>query len=238
MHHFFSAACRQGNPCTLSPDESRHLVKVLRHRAGDEVALLDGAGNLFSARVELADLRKAVVLPIGILQSSPAPSPRFELAVAPTKNIARTEWLVEKAVEIGVSAIHFFESANSERKVVKQERMQRIVGSALKQSGGLWLPELHEMQDFTAMMRKFAAFEGQRFIAWCEEKPETSLADAVRKGSDAVVLIGPEGDFSRNEVEAAIKSGFSPVHLGEARLRTETAGLVALHTLHLLNSLA
>ena len=157
----------------------------------------------------------------------------LHIAMAPTKNMDRTEWFAEKATEIGFDELTFLNCRFSERKVIKTERIEKILISAVKQSLKATLPILNEMIDFNKFMNK--DFKGQKFIAHCYEGEKPLLKDVLHKGEDALVLIGPEGDFSPEEVEKAIAKGFTPVSLGKSRLRTETAALVACHTLNLLN---
>jgi len=157
----------------------------------------------------------------------------LHVAMAPTKNMDRTEWFVEKATEIGFDELTFLNSRYSERKVIKTERVEKILVSAVKQSLKASKPVLHEMTDFN----KFIAqdFKGQKFICHCNEGEKKLLKEVIVPGEDAVILIGPEGDFSEEEVAKALSCGFQPVSLGKSRLRTETAALVAVHTLNLFN---
>ena len=153
--------------------------------------------------------------------------------MAPTKNIDRTEWFTEKATEIGFDELSFLNCRYSERKVIKKERIEKILVSAVKQSLKATMPVLNEMTDFNKFVSR--DFKGQKFIAHCYEGEKPLLKDILRSGEDALVMIGPEGDFSEEEVAKAIAAGFQPVSLGKSRLRTETAALVACHTLNLLN---
>ena len=156
--------------------------------------------------------------------------------MAPTKNMDRTEWFAEKATEIGFDELTFLNCRFSERKVIKTERIQKILVSAIKQSLKARLPRLNEMTDFNKFVRQ--PFNGQKFIAHCYEGEKPLLRDVSKRGQDALVLIGPEGDFSEEEVKTAVAQGFQPVSLGRSRLRTETAALVACHILNLQNQLA
>ena len=155
------------------------------------------------------------------------------MAVSPTKNIDRYEWFLEKATEIGMDTIIPLIGRYSERKEIKPDRLEKVMISAIKQSIKAYLPQLQPIQTFKALLKTPAT--GQRFIAHCYEGEKVLLRDAVVKGKDVLILIGPEGDFSEEEVQAAILAGFVPVSLGAARLRTETAALVACHTVNLIN---
>ena len=160
----------------------------------------------------------------------------LHIAIAPTKNMDRLEWFVEKATEIGISEITPLLCRYSERKVVKLERINKIIVSAMKQSKKSLLPQLNEMISFNDFIKKCEGHDNC-FIAHCYNQNKQSLSQLYLKGNDATIVIGPEGDFSEEEVESALKNGFSPITLGESRLRTETAGIVACHTIQLLNSL-
>ncbi len=214
----------------LPADEASHAVRVLRLMAGDEMMLMDGQGTFYRAAVTMASNHHCMY---EIQESLPQPRPwegHIHLAIAPTKLMDRMEWMVEKAVEIGVDEISFLDCKFSERDVVKTARLDKIVVSAMKQSRKAWKTELHDMVSFKDFI--VANREGVRYIAHCYEEVErTSLFEELKKRSagDAVtVMIGPEGDFSIDEVQMAVKAGFCPVHLGSSRLRTETAGLSAI----------
>ena len=153
--------------------------------------------------------------------------------MAPTKNMDRTEWFAEKATEIGLDELTFLNCRYSERKVIKTERIHKILVAAIKQSLKARLPQLNEMTDFNRFIRQ--SFNGQKFIAHCYPGEKLLLKDCLRRGEDALVLIGPEGDFSEEEVEEALAQGFRPISLGPSRLRTETAALVACHLMNLAN---
>ena len=214
----------------LSEEESKHAVRVLRLAAGDAVELLDGRGGHY--RAEIADANpKRCQLRITHHETI-APRPYFtHVAVAPTKNLDRMEWFVEKAVEIGVERISFLRCARSERRELKLERLEKIVVSALKQSGQAWLPQLDEMTDFAAFVA--AATPETTFIAHLEEGERTALAQVAAQGPGCCVLIGPEGDFTPAEIALALGRGIRPVTLGASRLRTETAALAAVFTAQL-----
>ncbi len=253
--------------CTLDAEESRHAVRVLRLREGDELHVTDGKGNLYTCRIITADDRAAVIrneeLVIRNSQdasvSIPNSSliiPNLHLAVAPTKNPSRMEWLVEKAVEIGVGEITLLNCDHSERSFLKTDRLEKLAVSAMKQSLHTLLPEIHPATSLREVIRNYeleirnsqdasapipnSSFliphSIQKFIAHCEaDKPRVPLATALQPGHDAVVLIGPEGDFSEEEIVLALDCGFQPVSLGPSRLRTETAALYAVTAFNLIN---
>ncbi len=214
----------------LPADEASHAVKVLRLTAGDEMILMDGQGVFYRAVVTVASNHHCMY---DIQETIPQEHPwqgHIHLAIAPTKLTDRIEWMVEKAVEIGVDEISFLDCKFSERKVIKTSRLDKIVVAAMKQSRKAWKTELHEMipfKDFIAKER-----DGSKYLAHCYEEVErTSLFDELRKhrpDEHTTILIGPEGDFSIDEVKEAVKRGYQSVHLGTSRLRTETAGLSAV----------
>ncbi len=218
----------------LPEAESQHCVKVLRMSEGDEIGIIDGQGNRYRAEITLAHPKRCAVR---IVEQEDAANPwsaQVHIAIAPTKNLDRMEWFAEKVTEIGVDSITPLLCRFSERKELKTDRLRKILVSAMKQSLKAVLPDLPEMTPFA----KFVAqpFEGQKFIAHCYKDGERrELTEVYRPGENALVLIGPEGDFSPEEVDLAIACGFQPVMLGESRLRTETAGVVACHTIHVLN---
>ena len=218
----------------LSEEESKHAVRVLRLNVGDEVALVDGRGGLYTATVAEANPKRCQ---LRISQHThEVPRPHFtHVAVAPTKNLDRMEWFVEKAVEVGVERISFLRCARSERRELKLERLEKIAISALKQSGQAWLPQLDEMQDFGAFVAGVAP--ETTFIAHLEEGERTALTQVAGAGPGCCVLIGPEGDFTPQEIVLALARGIRPVTLGSSRLRTETAALAAVFTAQLLRSI-
>lgn len=231
MHIFYTPDIQ--NSPELPEEETAHAVRVLRLQPGDEVMLTDGTGNFYRARISLIAHKRCLVDIVETVPQPPLWSGHLHIAMAPTKNMDRTEWFAEKATEIGIDELTFLNCRYSERKVLKTERIAKILVSALKQSLKARLPRLNEMTDFKAFIQQ--PFSGQKFIAHCHEGEKTPLKDAVHKGEEAVVLIGPEGDFSEEEVHLAEEAGFIPVSLGPSRLRTETAALVACHILNLKN---
>lgn len=217
----------------LPEEESIHAIRVLRLQAGEEVTLTDGKGNFYRAEIGTAAGKRC---PVRILQALPQPplwNGHLHIAMAPTKNMDRTEWFAEKATEIGLDELTFLNCRFSERKVIKTERIAKILISAIKQSLKARLPQLNEMTDFKRFITQSS--ESQKFIAHCHEGAKPLLWDVLKPGLDAVVLIGPEGDFSEDEVKTAQANGFQSISLGNSRLRTETAALVACHLLNLKN---
>ena len=223
--------------CTLDAEESRHAVRVLRLREGDELNVTDGRGNLYRCQIVEANDKACVVEASELLSAFHFPLSTLHLAVAPTKNPSRMEWLVEKAVEIGVDEITLLNCDHSERSFLKTDRLEKLAISAMKQSLHTVLPEIHPAVSLRDLLSTFRfPLSTQKFIAHCEaDKPRTSLATALQPGKDAVVLIGPEGDFSEEEIALALECGFQPVSLGPSRLRTETAALYAVTAFNLIN---
>ena len=217
----------------LPDDEAGHCLRVLRLNVGDEVMLTDGRGAMRRAVIASTAGKRCRVEVTEVIPQPPLWTDHLHVAVAPTKNIDRMEWLAEKVTEIGIDELTFLDCRYSERRIVKLERMEKVIVSAMKQSLKARMPRVNAMIPFTRFVDRTAA--SQRFIAHCREGEKTLLRDAFRPGESTVVLIGPEGDFSPEEVEHALQAGFRPVSLGQSRLRTETAALVALHTMNLLS---
>ncbi len=218
----------------LPEEESAHCVRVLRLVAGDEILLTDGRGSFYRARLSHAQVKHCRY---EVLEQIPAPlswKAHIHIAMAPTKNMDRTEWFAEKATEIGINEISFIQCRYSERKEIKKQRIEKVLISAMKQSQKAVLPLLNEMQTFKQFISQ--PFTGQKLIAHCYPGNKPVLKDICHPGEDVIILIGPEGDFSEEEVAEAERNGFISVSLGDSRLRTETAALVACHTLRILNS--
>lgn len=231
MHVFYTPDIQKRNE--LPEEEAQHCARVLRLGVGDEITLTDGKGYFYQAEITAASNKRCLVSIRETVFQEPLWTCHLHIAMAPTKNMDRNEWFAEKATEIGFDELTFLNCRYSERKVIKNERIEKILISAIKQSLKARLPKLKEMMDFD----KFIAqdFQGQKFIAHCYEGEKPLLKNVLKAGEDALVLIGPEGDFSEEEVKKAIERGFVPISLGRSRLRTETAALVACHTLNLLN---
>ena len=223
------------NQTELPPDECAHAVRVLRLTTGDELFLMDGVGNYYRAQVTLASSHHCGYEILETLPQQRQWQGNVHLAIAPTKMMDRMEWMTEKITEIGIDELSFLDCQFSERRVVKLPRIEKIVVSAVKQSHKAWMPVLHEMTPFKTFIRQ--PHSGRKYIAHCyEEIPRSYLFDKLREPSDdtdATVLIGPEGDFSIDEVRQAIEAGYTSVHLGTSRLRTETAGLSAVMMMQL-----
>lgn len=219
----------------LPEEEAAHAVRVLRLQAGDEMMLMDGHGNFFRAEVTMASQKHCLYRVIETLPQQPQWKGHLHLAIAPTKMMERMEWFIEKAVEIGVDEVSFLNCQFSERKVLKLPRVDKIAVSAMKQSRKAWKTQLNDMESFKAFISREHA--GRKYIAHCyDEIARTYLYSELSQPSDsddALVLIGPEGDFSIDEVRMAIDYGFISVHLGDSRLRTETAGLSAVMMMQL-----
>ena len=219
----------------LSEDEAAHALRVLRLSVGSELEIMDGKGNLYRTTIDSISGKHCYVVPCAPLAKPKNWQGSVHIAIAPTKNMDRIEWFAEKATEIGLDAVTFLNCRFSERKVIKLERVERIVVSAMKQSLKYSKPVVGDMIDF----KKFIAQErpGAKFIAHCYDSERVLFKDVLVQGEEATVLIGPEGDFSPEEVELAVKAGYRPISLGSSRLRTETAALVACHTYILKNEI-
>ena len=219
---------------SFDKDESRHIAKVLRKKPGDILHITNGKGWLFTAEITIAAQKNCVV---SIISKSLHPKRKFNLhlAVAPTKMNDRFEWFLEKATEIGVETITPIICDHSERKVVKTERFEKIIQSAMKQSLQYYLPKLNPPVAFKDFINQH--FTDQIFIAHCEETDKKSLKSQLEQKMDCTILIGPEGDFSVKEIEMALQHHFIPVTLGETRLRTETAAIAACHSVAFLNEI-
>lgn len=221
--------------CELPAEEAAHVVRVLRLTTGDEINLTDGVGHFYQARITTATQKRCM---FEIIKQQDVPSPwhgSIHLAMAPTKNMDRIEWFAEKATEIGFDELSFLDCRFSERKVVKTERIDKILVSAMKQSHKSFKPRLNEMCSFKQFVS--TPFTGQKFIAHCYDMPsKPHLQQVLSSNESALVMIGPEGDFSIDEVNLAKEYGFVSISLGDSRLRTETAALVAVHLMQLAHS--
>lgn len=232
MHLFYTPDIKD-MVYTLNPEESKHCVRVLRLVEGEAVSLVDGRGNWYNGVITLADAKGCRVECREKIENHGRRDFRLHLAVAPTKNIDRTEWMLEKCTEMGIDEITMLNTCHSERKVVKDERLEKVIVAAMKQSLKAYLPQLNPMTGFKSFVA--SCRETHKFIAHCNEGEKKRLDELYCIGNDVVILIGPEGDFSEEEVEIARQSGFIPVSLGESRLRTETAGIVACHSINFMN---
>ena len=222
---------------TLSEEESRHAVKVLRMTVGEHLHITDGRGNLHLCEV-ISDSPKHCTVRVVSTESEWERLPyRLTMAVAPTKNIDRFEWFLEKATEIGVEAFVALECDHSERRVIKLEREMKVITSAVKQSLKAYHPSLEDMTPFKVLVCR--PFEGRKFIAHCDTPvvDKSYLASTVKRGENALVLIGPEGDFSPEEIRLAVEQGFEEITLGDMRLRTESAAVMAVAMLSTINNM-
>ena len=218
---------------TLPQEESAHCIRVLRKKEGDTIYIADGKGHFFDAEIIEAHQKHCVVNIINTIDEPKPWSNNLHIAFAPTKNMDRVEWFAEKATEIGIDRFSPLLCRYSERKEIKLPRIEKILISAMKQSQKSFVPQLDEMTALADFIRK--PFDGQKFIAHCYPQEKKLLKDAYTHGGNVLILIGPEGDFSEKEVQLALDNGFEPISLGNSRLRTETAALVACNTIQVIN---
>jgi len=217
----------------LSEEDSGHAVRVLRHTEGDEIVVVDGEGSFYHCNIVSAHPKRCAVQIVRVEEEQHWPY-EVQIAVAPTKNLDRMEWFIEKATEMGLDRFIPLKCRFSERKELKTERMLRIAVSAMKQSLKATVPQIDEMTDIKTFLKE--PFDGQKFICHCYQGMERKLlSKEIRPGAKVRVLIGPEGDFSEEEVQLALANGYVPVSLGNQRLRTETAALAAVHSVHIMN---
>jgi 16S rRNA (uracil1498-N3)-methyltransferase len=233
MDKFFYAPDIEKNP-VLSEDESKHCAQVLRLKSGEKILLTDGKGFIYEAILQDDKSRNCKVEITNKCFHPPVFGEKIHIAVAPTKNIVRTEWFVEKITEIGVSEITFLRCRYSERKEINLNRIRKVSVSAMKQSLKAHLPKINEMIDFNDFI--VYDWDGIKMIAHCENSEREYIKKAYSAHADTVILIGPEGDFTPEEIEIAINKGFIPISLNHSRLRTETAALMACHTIHIINT--
>ncbi|KEO74171.1 16S rRNA (uracil(1498)-N(3))-methyltransferase [Anditalea andensis] len=218
----------------LEKEENHHLIKVLRKSAGDEILFTDGEGYLYECRIEELTMKKTIISVLDKKLQIKNPF-HIHLAIAPTKNADRMEWMVEKAVEIGVDRITLIKTAHSERNYLKSERLEKKAISALKQSLKYYKTIIDQENNFESLVSAPNIANTEKFIAYVDENLPHHLIEMANKKSNYLILIGPEGDFSAEEITLALSNGFKPCSLGPSRLRTETAGIVAVHSLNLIN---
>jgi 16S rRNA (uracil1498-N3)-methyltransferase len=217
---------------SFDKEESRHIIKVLRKKDSDILYVTNGLGLLFETQITLASDNKCIVEVLSIKKTD-EPKFHLHLAVAPTKMNDRFEWFLEKATEIGIQEITPVICDRSERKVINLERFEKIILSAMKQSNETFLPKLNEAISFKEFIKK--QNKGLQLIAHCEETDKKSLKDVLKPNENVTLLIGPEGDFSEKEIDLALENNYQPVTLGNTRLRTETAAIVACHSVVFFN---
>lgn len=234
MNVFYLPTAQLGT-ISFPEEESKHIVKVLRMKEGDRFCVTDGNGSLYDAELVDAHPKRAAAELSNQRQGYDIRDFKVSIAIAPTKLNERTEWFLEKATEIGIDEVKLFASYHSERRTANVERFKKIIVAAMKQSVKSKMPVIEDMVAFDKLVRQ--DYDGQKFIAWIDDDVTEQLCDLYRKGENALVLIGPEGDFSKEEVALAKENGFVPVSLGKARLRTETAAVVACHTIQLINQM-
>lgn len=217
----------------LNEEESRHAVKVLRFAIGDLLTVVDGKGGMYKCQIKTPNEKKCELNIVEESQNYGLRDYYIHVIIAPTKNLDRIEWMVEKCVEIGINEISFIQTRYSERKEIKTGRIEKIAIGAMKQSLKAFLPKINEMISWNEFLKKDYS-ETQKMIAHLEEGDRKLIQQIAQPKGKYAVLIGPEGDFSPDEINQALEKGFVPVTLGESRLRTETAGLVACHSLNII----
>jgi len=232
MHLFYTPDINS-KTYTLNKDESRHCTKVLRLTKGDMIEMVDGKGRYYKAIIQQASPVSCLVEVIEKKTNHQKSPYHLHVAIAPVKQMNRFEWFVEKATEIGIHEITPIICANSERKDAKKSRIEKILIAAIKQSGRAYLPKLNDIEEFNKFINR--PFPEQKFIAHCYKNDLFPLNNLYTPGTNALIMIGPEGDFSLQEIEEARKKGFQEVRLGNYRMRTETAGVVACNTIQISN---
>ncbi len=230
----FYAPDISGNTYTLNEEESKHCIRVLRLTAGDEITLIDGKGGLFMTRIVSPEPKRCMVEVYESTLGFEKRNHHLHIAIAPTKNIERFEWFLEKATEIGIDEITPIICEHSERKVINNERLEKIIISAVKQSIKAYIPILNPMISFKQFVQSNQP--GDLFIAHCATKGLNHLKNEIKPTNKCSILIGPEGDFSHSEINFALTHKFKEISLGTSRLRTETAGVAACHIVNLFNA--
>jgi 16S rRNA (uracil1498-N3)-methyltransferase len=237
MHLFYTPDI-SADTYTLNEEESKHAVRVLRLETGDIIHLIDGHGGFYKAEIIDDHQKRCTVKITDTKKEFEKRDHHLHIAIAPTKNNDRTEWFLEKATEIGIDELSLIDCSNSERSVVKTERLQKVAISAIKQSLKAYLPKINEITPFKKFITSLKDFQGQKFIAHCQSplSQATHLKTLYSSKKDVLILIGPEGDFTSEEVKLALENGFKEIGLGTSRLRTETAALYACTTISILNN--
>lgn len=233
MNIFYAPNAALNQHVVLDEQESFHITRVLRKKVSEELYVFDGKGNLFDGRISAIGKKEVTVHLVRWMEKLESDRPKLHIAIAPPKNIDRFEWFLEKATEIGVDEITPLLCKHSERKDLRTDRLEKVLVAACKQSLKYQLPKLNEMQSFDTFVSSING-TSRKYLAYCDEKT-MHLKDAYHGGFDAVLLIGPEGDFTREEVLLAGKHEFETVSLGKSRLRLETAGVYAAAAFNLIN---
>lgn len=234
MHLFYTPDITpQNDAWFLTEEESKHCARVLRLEKGDQVNLIDGKGGLYTATISDAHPKRTILHINSVITEYGKRNHYLHIAIAPTKNIERTEWFLEKATEIGIDEVSLIITQRSERKEAKVDRLNKIITSAIKQSLKAYHPVLNEALSFNKFLAQ--SFDGQKFIAHCADGEKADLKHQLKIGGSYLILIGPEGDFAEKEIADALQSDFKPITLGESRLRTETAALEACFEANFLN---
>jgi 16S rRNA (uracil1498-N3)-methyltransferase len=231
--NLFYASDISGNSFTLNSEESKHIIRVFRMKTGDIVLLNDGKGYFYECKITDPNPKMCQLSVIKKWEGGDKRNFQLHIAIAPTKNIGRFEWFLEKSTEIGIDHITPIICEHSERMEVKHERLEKVMVAAIKQSLKSRLPVLDKLIKFSTLVKH--EFKGQKFIAFVDADVMTELSKTYQPEGDVLILIGPEGDFSKAEIDLAKANGFAPVRLGKSRLRTETAGVVACNTINILN---
>jgi 16S rRNA (uracil1498-N3)-methyltransferase len=232
MHLFYTPEIDNTECYTLNESESKHAIRVLRLNEKDIIRLIDGRGNFYEAIITSNNPKKCDVKILKTIKEKNT-KPYLHIAIAPTKNNDRLEWFIEKCTEIGINTITPILCKHSERKKIKTERLIKTSVSAMKQALKATLPKINELVSFNDLINE--PFNGKKYIAHCYNQNQKHFTASYLKKENALILIGPEGDFSQEEVTLAIENGFEPISLGNSRLRTETAGIVACTTFNLIN---
>jgi len=234
MHLFYTPDIAE-TTYTLNEKESKHCIKVLRLNEGDKINLIDGIGNFYLAEITNSHQKKCKIKVLEKTENYSKRNYKLTIAIAPTKSNDRLEWFCEKATEIGIDKIVPFTSFNSERRNIKIERFEKTIVSAIKQSYKAFKPDFTELTKFNVLVKQ--EYNGKKYIAHCNNAicGFKKLKEVYNKSENAIILIGPEGDFTIEEIQLAIDNGFVEISLGDYRLRTETAGLVSVMTISLLN---
>ncbi|EFK96883.1 Ribosomal RNA small subunit methyltransferase E [sediment metagenome] len=238
MHLVYTPDISDSERYTLSEEESKHCIRVMRLSVGSPVGLIDGKGGWFDAEIIDDNPKKCVVKITAVKQEFGKRAIHIHIAVAPTKNMDRIEWFAEKATELGMEELSLIVSNNSERSKLKIERLEKIAIAAIKQSQKAYLPKINEPLSFEKFIATVKNIAAGKFIAHCREgfsKNKNHLKEWYKKGENAIILIGPEGDFTTEEIQLALDNGFKEISLGESRLRTETAALYGCSIVNMIN---